>query len=444
MNAGSVDVISREIIKPSSPTPHTHKTLKLSFLDQLAPPFYVPVIFFYQADELKGSITKNPDITTQISQNMKKSFSDALSLFYPLAGKLDPGNLAVDCNDAGAEFVQARVHARMDDVIQDPEMDQLLKYLPMDPTKVVGSGDSPTAPPPPPLLDVQINLFDCGGIAVGVCSSHQLSDANSLVAFIRTWAESCRRRQGQKGEFTPPPIFDLARHFPPRDLSGSGFSQSVYLKREKLVTKRFIFDTEKLAALRGAATSPSGSIVKDPTRVELVSAFIWKNINGSGKNQLSAAWHVVNLRPRITSPAMENVFGNCILKQYIFSDDVGPEFHEPVGRLRSGLREVNEEYIWKAGKDDGYLNGVSKAFDLTVNGEMETCGFSSWSRFPVYDVDFGMGKPVWVCPTSCPEKNVCFLMGTKDGDGIELLVNMLETSAQLVESKFQLLAKSEV
>ncbi|KAL3638123.1 hypothetical protein CASFOL_017993 [Castilleja foliolosa] len=366
MNLGSVDIISREIIKPSSPTPHTHKTFKLSFLDQLVPPFYVPVIFFYAAADVLITAAS----TTQISQNLSKSLSDALSLFYPFAGKLGPKNLAVDCNDAGAEFVQAHVRACMDDVIQDPKIDQLLKYLPMDPNMVINSGDAP-----PPLLAVQINFFNCGGMAVGVCSSHQISDADSLVAFIRTWAELCRRPQGQKGNFThPQPIFDLARHFPSREISGFGFSQSVYVKKEKLVTKRFIFDTDKLLALRRAATSPSGSVVKDPTRVELVSAFIWKNIIGSGKSQLSAAWHVVNLRPRITSVKMENVFGNCILKRFVFSDDVGPEFHELVGKLRNGLSEVNEEYIWKAGKCDDYLNSVCHSFDLTVNGKMDTCG----------------------------------------------------------------------
>ena len=29
------------------------------------------------------------------------------------------------------------------------------------------------------------------------------------------------------------------------------------------------------------------------------------------------------------------------------------------------------------------------------NGEIESCKFSSWCRFPVYEVDFGMVKPSW-------------------------------------------------
>ncbi|KAK6135430.1 hypothetical protein DH2020_030825 [Rehmannia glutinosa] len=389
-----VKIISKVIIKPSSPTPHTHKTVKLSFLDQLlAPPFYVPFIFFYQPDNSTVSVNH-----AQISQQLKNSLSEALTLFYPLAGKLNPQISTVDCSDDGAEFVEARVHTCLSD----------------------------------------INFFDCGGIAIGICSSHQLTDGASLVAFVDSWAAACRG-QGQKGNFAPP-SFDLARYFPPRDMSGFGFPE---LKKEKLVTKRFVFDKEKLAALKRAAVfGPLGSsAVKEPTRVEVVSAFIWKHFieNGHHVKNVPAAWHIVNLRPRV-NPTMENVFGNFILKKFIFSSGADPEFRDLVSEMRNGLREIDDEYIRKLSREyDGYVSDISKFYDLVVSGEMESVGFSSWARFPVYDMDYGWGKPVWVCPTSCPEKNVVFLMGTKDGDGIEAWVNMLESSSEILEIKFKLL-----
>ncbi|KAI3445681.1 hypothetical protein Pfo_002346 [Paulownia fortunei] len=437
MNAGTVKVISKVIIKPSSPTPHTLRNLKLSFLDQLVPPFYVPVIFFYQADELTG-LTSNSD-HAQISQQLKQSLSDALTSFYPLAGKLNLENFTVDCNDAGAELIEARVHARLSDAIQEPRMEELKQYLPLDPGTIINTAQGS---PSPALLAVQISFFDCGGIAVGVCSSHHITDAASLVAFIGSWAAGCR---GEKGKFSPS-SFDLAGHFPSKDLSDSGISLSIYVQKEKLVTKRFVFDKEKLAALKQAATSPSGSTVKDPTRVEVVSAFIWKHFIEMGQSKnLSAAWHVVNLRTRTSLP-LENVSGNCILKQFFFPSTYEgvPEFHDLVSRLRNGIRAVSDEYISKARNGDNYLNEISKSFDLVIKGEMESCGFSSWCRFPVYEVDYGWGKPVWVCPTSCPEKNVTFLMSTKDGDGIEAWVNMLESSSELLEIQFKLLGTPEI
>ncbi|GER55497.1 HXXXD-type acyl-transferase family protein [Striga asiatica] len=427
MNAGDVELISKSILKPSSPTPQTHKTLKLSFFDQLVPPFYVPIIFFYPAP------TKTSD-AAHISHRLKQSFSHALSLFPALAGKIDPENpAAVQCSDAGARFTETRVHARLSDAIKDPKMENLIKYLPANPHSAIHE-DS--------LLAVQINFFNCGGIALGICSSHQVTDGSSLVSFILSWAEICLRGQGQNRKF---PEFDLARHFPPRDPSDPGFSQSIYFKKENLVTKRLVFDREKLAALRRAAAA--GKVkVNHPTRVELVSAYIWKNIIeiGRAKNiQLSSAWHVVNLRPRVTSCELENVFGNCIMKKYIYSEGGEPEFRQLVGKMGNGLREIDEEYVLRAGKG-GYLDDLSKYFDLVGKGEIETCGFSSWCRFPVYDVDFGWGKPEWVCPASCPEKNFSFMFGAKDGEGIELWSNMRESSYMYLENKFKLLGKEEI
>lgn len=52
--------------------------------------------------------------------------------------------------------------------------------------------------------------------------------------------------------------------------------------------------------------------------------------------------------------------------------------------------------------------------------------FSSWTRFPFYETDFGWGKPTWVSTTSIPMRNIVILMGTKTGDGIEAWITLNE------------------
>ncbi|KAF3950894.1 hypothetical protein CMV_023406 [Castanea mollissima] len=37
-------------------------------------------------------------------------------------------------------------------------------------------------------LAVQVNIFDCGGIGIGLCSSHKITDGATLNAFLNTWA----------------------------------------------------------------------------------------------------------------------------------------------------------------------------------------------------------------------------------------------------------------
>ncbi|KAK6156878.1 hypothetical protein DH2020_011126 [Rehmannia glutinosa] len=360
-----VKIISKVIIKPSSPTPHTHKTVKLSFLDQLlAPPFYVPFIFFYQPDNSTVSVNH-----AQISQQLKNSLSEALTLFYPLAGKLNPQISTVDCSDDGAEFVEARVHT--------------YKFLRLRRNSYRD------------LLVAPINRRRLPG---GVCRfvGRGLPRAGAKrIEKRKAGDEKIRVRQGKIGG----------------------------------AKTRRCFRPTRVVGREGT------------DRVEVVSAFIWKHFieNGHHVKNVPAAWHIVNLRPRV-NPTMENVFGNFILKKFIFSSGADPEFRDLVSEMRNGLREIDDEYIRKLSREyDGYVSDISKFYDLVVSGEMESVGFSSWARFPVYDMDYGWGKPVWVCPTSCPEKNVVFLMGTKDGDGIEAWVNMLESSSEILEIKFKLL-----
>ncbi|KAB2617624.1 hypothetical protein D8674_013493 [Pyrus ussuriensis x Pyrus communis] len=59
-------------------------------------------------------------------------------------------------------------------------------------------------------------------------------------------------------------------------------------------------------------------------------------------------------------------------------------------------------------------------------------------RFPFYEPDFGWGKPPWV--TSGTEfKNLIVLMDTRDGDGIEVSLNLKEEDLAIFESTKELL-----
>ncbi|WMV29696.1 hypothetical protein MTR67_023081 [Solanum verrucosum] len=96
-----VSIISEKLIKPSSPTCPTKRWHKLSLIDQAFSNSYIPFSLFYTKD----AISKN---NTQISQLLEESLSKILSIYYPYAGRLKD-NTTVDCNDAGAEFVQVRI-----------------------------------------------------------------------------------------------------------------------------------------------------------------------------------------------------------------------------------------------------------------------------------------------------------------------------------------------
>jgi shikimate O-hydroxycinnamoyltransferase len=121
--AMNVEIVSREIVKPSSPTPHHLRNFKLSILDQIAPPFYTSIIFFYDSkqDDLNGDEFER-------SSSLKKSLAETLTRFYPLAGTLVYEDFSIDCNDEGVDYIQARAPCKLSKVVEKPSGKVLLNY----------------------------------------------------------------------------------------------------------------------------------------------------------------------------------------------------------------------------------------------------------------------------------------------------------------------------
>ncbi|KAL3533129.1 hypothetical protein ACH5RR_006650 [Cinchona calisaya] len=428
--ATKIEIISKELIKPSSPNPHDSTVHKLSFLDQLNFPTYISLICFYQNDE-----SSRPCIDHgKRSQLLKQSLSETLATYYPLAGRIK-GNFLVDCNDSGALFIEAQVHCRLTQ--KAIPIEELNRYLPLDPYNqnlLVG----PNAISNDVLLAIQLNSFECGGTAIGVCISHKIADAMSLVTFMNTWA--AKNRGNNADEEIVRPSFDLGSHlFPPLDEEPSFPPITQSPEKEKFVTKRFVFDKEKLAALKDEASSafPRSHAVENPTRVEAVSAFIWKHYMGISKTKSTlAAVHTVNLRPRMKLPTESFAFGNLaiIATAVLMSKEEDQEYHKLVCHLQNAIEKINDDYVKIIQSGLPYLLKSIKEIELIFNPETSYCFFTSWCRFPIYEVNCGWGKPISVCTPALPGDMV-ILMNTRCGEGIEAWISMWKNEMALLPDK---------
>ena len=96
-----------ESIKPSSPTPYYFKSFKLSLVDQLVPPTYVPIVLFYVAfecdDDLDYSI---------ICTRLKNSLLETLTLFYPLDGMIKV-DVSIDLSYEVVTFAKAQASIQL-------------------------------------------------------------------------------------------------------------------------------------------------------------------------------------------------------------------------------------------------------------------------------------------------------------------------------------------
>ncbi|XP_031096344.1 vinorine synthase-like [Ipomoea triloba] len=443
-----IEIVSAELIKPSSPTPPSLQRLSFSMLDQLSPSNYVPMAFYYPAAE--------GDSPTTISvQLLKTSLSQILTKFYPLAGRIN-GNAWIDCSDQGAAFVVARASCPLSSfLVRGSEPESARRVLPI--------GVETNDPFRGCALIIQMTMFPCGGAVIGVRVCHKICDASSRTVFVNAWAAVCRGDTHVTAApefistklFPPPPPPLPNRDGNPRQQTITSPSRALELKRdESLMTKKYVFSASSVLALKAKGASEQ---VPKPSRVEAVTALLWKCAIKARKTSHnnhpihSVMTQAVNLRKRLHPPLPDSCIGNLILCYAPFyqnrdsTNNEVPELRELVAILRRGLSEMSDKYVERLRRGGDEANrAIAECFreieEITGGEGAEVYRFTSWCGFPIYEADFGGGAPACVGIAASPFKNVGVLMDAKDGCGVEAWLCLSAHDMESIDTNNDLLA----
>ncbi|KAL4323543.1 hypothetical protein GQ457_11G021210 [Hibiscus cannabinus] len=428
------EIVSRQTIKPSTPTPPHLKTFKLSLLDQISPAIHGNMTFFYPSTNTSHDFFHK-------SKLLQHSISETLSLLYPLAGRLrDPAT--IDCNDQGAFFVEAEVNIQLAHFLNQPDSELMDHFLPTtDPTTLELSNDA--------MFLVRFTSFSCGGVAISLSLTHKLFDVSALLTLLQTWSSICRR-------LTDPiiPILIGEKFLAPRD-ELSATSATVNIVAEKFVQRRFVFSASKIAELKAKVDKEfHKELQSHPSRVEVVLALLWKCAVATKKQKTGSfgptvLFQAVNLRKRLSPPLPETAVGNFIWPFMVFAyEEKDVELHEAVVQMRKRLNEFNNT---KASmfRGEGATSAIMVAMKERAeffrnNKEMTIYRCSSWCKFPLYDTDFGWGKPLWHVSVNKLVSNTIALADTGSGDGIEALMTLDEGEMALFEQNEQLLKYASI
>ncbi|KAL4632357.1 hypothetical protein ACB092_04G044400 [Castanea dentata] len=424
-----VKIVSRKLIKPAAPTPPHLKSYKPSSIDQLAPPAYVPFILYYDANGDKNEVDER-------SKLLEKSLAEILTLYYPLAGRYIKDKQLVDCNDEGVEYLEAQVSGKLAQVLQGELKPELLNSL------VPNVMPSETTP----LAFVQVNMFECGGLAIALECAHFIIDGITATTFFNAWAKACKA-EGVNEVIHP--SFDLASCFPPRENTmpmvppkkpGPGANP--------IITKRFVFNKAAISSLKaiakGGARDSESLSKRQPSRVVVVTALIWKaliavNKARHGHLRASTICHSLNLRGKTALSIPDNSFGNFyMVANARFGGDNESKFELPdlVNALEDSIKNGLNDCM-KPQNGDDLVSVLTKSLrevgEERERGETDIYMFSSWCRFPFYEADFGWGKPAWMSIVAIPME-IIGMFDTKDGDGIEAWVSLHEQAMLLFQN----------
>ncbi|XP_074278167.1 spermidine hydroxycinnamoyl transferase-like [Silene latifolia] len=376
-----VTIKSKHVVTPAEPT--WNGILPLSELDQVGELGNSSVLYFY--DRPHGVKWDDPS-KNMIIETLKDSLSRALVPFYPLAGRLSwiEGNrLQLDCNAKGGELIEADSTKKLSEfgnfVDSSISMFQdLISHIDYTNTPIEEL----------PLLSVQVTRFACGGICLGMQTSHVITDGRCAFHFYKEWA---RLAQGDQIES----LKKVANH-------------------EMLSSRPY-------------------------SRFEVLTAHAWRCMTRAralAADRISPLYFIADGRSRLNPPLPSSYFGNAVIP-VIACSCAGELLSRPLSYACSKVREAVEllssDYI------KGTIESLSKVETLSDLQYMDDRGkmignskslpeqnmwVTTWLNVLPQGLDFGWGHEVYAGPPTgvCGYRNTMILPHYRNDAAIKLAI----------------------
>ncbi|KAI3497994.1 hypothetical protein L1887_33673 [Cichorium endivia] len=409
----SVELIENVVVGAQEPC--NDQWLPFTNLDLLVPPFDVGSFFCYKKPS-HGSFST-------IVNTLKASLTQALALYYPLAGEIlwneAAGENQLYCNNQGINFIKAVADVQLKELnFSNPDESIEGKLMPK---RLNG------------VLAIQVTELQCGGMVIGCMFDHRAADGYSANMFISSWADLAR--SGTPSMF---PSFQRSLLNPRFPTTYSSSIDNVFtpflppLKPDNdqkhddgdhfLVNRVYYIESEQLKRLQLLA-SENGCM---RSKLEAFTSFLWKIValclEDSGKhNQMCNVALAVDGRRRLSEgdgeekeKLMASHFGNVLSMPYggkisqelmeMTMSNVATEVHEFL-HTATGKEHFLDLIDWVEERRSMPL--IAKAF---AGGDMSVL-VSSGQRFQIMDkMDFGWGKVAFgSCHVPSARKD-CYVM----------------------------------
>ncbi|KAG6640772.1 hypothetical protein CIPAW_09G026600 [Carya illinoinensis] len=337
------------------------------------------------------------------------------------------------------------------DFLQHSEIESLNQFLPCLPFHKEPNSEEAAQ------LAIQLSIFDCGGMAIGICASHKIADGNTMRPLILHWAAATG---GPVKKVLYPDFSEASSpsHFPPQQLFSQSLVslvESICVIESKYKTRRFVFDGSAVATLREKAKSER---VDNPTRVQSLTGFISKHamaasrvISGSPKPTIIN--QAVNIR-RLTKPRLPDTSaGNIFLEASVDLDChdsttvMGIQLSYLATSLRESVRKVNSDYVSTLQGDQGFEVYCEFIKKRMTERQRQKCPdvytFSSWLGLDINSFDFGWGNPFGLGSwgRSVPHVGISFSTRKRNvGSGVEAWVTLDEKLMAILDNDPEFLA----
>ncbi|KAL2555753.1 HXXXD-type acyl-transferase family protein [Forsythia ovata] len=427
----------------------------------------------------KGCLfTRPPFPITELVSILKRSLSQTLTHFPPLAGRLttdEKGHVYITCNDAGVEFIHANAsHIYIRDILKAADVPEVVKKFFAFYQTVSYEGHFR------PILAVQVTEL-ADGVFIGCAVNHAVTDGTSFWNFFNTFAEVSRgmkrifrtpdfRRQSiliSQAVLTIPaggPKVTFSRDASLRERIFS-FSRESILKLKAKVNNnqrwelngeidvvelmgkqsndKLKFPNEKLTPLTWLRNVVSKETRNANPTAEISSfqslcALLWRGITRARKlppSKTTTFRMAVNCRHRLEPKLEPLYFGNAIQSIPTISsagDVLSKDLRWCAEQLNKNVLAHDNDTVRKYVED---WERDPRCFPLgNFDGAMITMGSSP--RFPMYENDFGWGKPVAVRSGQANkfDGKISAFPGRESGGSVDFEVVLASETMAVLES----------
>jgi hypothetical protein len=415
-SSSSLLIISKCKIYPESKS--TINSLKLSVSD-------LPMLSCQYIQ--KGVLLSQPPLQFHhLISLLKQSLSETLTYFPALAGRLSTdsdGHVHILCNDSGVDFIQSTAqHLFTDDLLASGDLPyHFREFFAYDNTLSYAGHYKP-------LVAVQVTEL-ADGVFIGCTVNHAVVDGTSFWNFFNTFAEVTKGAKkiskspdfSRDCAFISPAVLPLPEGGPAATFSGD----------EPIRERIFHFSREAILRLKFRANNPLiesevsdleilGKMSNDKSNGNIITCVTVNGVKSKGVNEISSfqslsaqLWRSVT-RARNLDPSKTTTFRMAVNCRHRLEPRVDPLYFgnliQSIPTLAAAGELLSRDLGWGAdllhqnvvAHDDATVRrGVQdwesnpRVFPLgNFDGAMITMGSSP--RFPMYDNDFGWGRPLAV------------------------------------------------
>ncbi|KAK2412537.1 spermidine hydroxycinnamoyl transferase [Trifolium repens] len=436
-------------VRPMEPT--WCGRLPLSEWDQIGIITHVPTIYFYHPPQ--NWLTPS----TKIATTLKTSLSKVLVPFYPLAGRLqwkENGRFDIECNALGVQFIEAQSSLKLSELGDFSPTSEYYPYL-------IPHVDYTLPIQDIPLVMVQLTHFKCGGISISLLVSHAVADGQSSLHFSNEWARLARGEPLKMAPFLDRNVLpskscnDVVNESefnqqPPLLL---GNSDNFEERKKKTIVAILKVSKTQVEKLKKTANESWGkpSNGRGYTRYETLTGHIWRSAckaRGHGNDQPTGLGVCVDWRSRVEPNLPKGYFGNATL-DVVATSLSGDLMSKPLGyassRIREAIEKVNDEYVrkwfeyYKKQEDFTKFQDLREMLGSDEKGPFygnPNLGVVSWLTLPIYGLDFGWGKEVYMGPGTHEMDGDSLLLPSHDDDGLLVAICLQEVHMDAFKRHF--------